>query len=260
MKSQHTGGVQTGPPFETALSLLRRREGSSPLGTGSPKLDRLVGGLDPGLFYLFYGDEDGGLPDSLIHGLLVEAVKEPDARAVYVVCGNYRRSRTVIDNELLLSLIDAAGLDVDDALSRIHVVFAFSERHLMRVPRLVEGVLEGGERFTLIAVQQLTKLFYGEHALRHEDPAEFTGVVARLREMCSEGGIVLAASGRPVGRRRPIPLPEGGPFLRHAANAIVFLRGSGRGPTTAYVVKHPDRARAGMSVRFGEGGGGFWVG
>jgi hypothetical protein len=259
MDSQHAGRVQTGPPFETALRLLRRRERSSPLGTGSPELDRLVGGLEPGLFYLFYGDEDGGLPDSLIHGLLVEAVKEPDAKAVYVVCGNYRRSRTVMDNELLLSLIEAAGLDVDDALSRIHVVFAFSERHLMRVPRLVEGVLEGEEGFTLIAVQQLTKLFYGEHAMKHEDPAELTGVVARLREMCSEGSIVLAASGRLVGRQRPIPLPEGGTFLRHAANSIVFLRNSWRVSTTAYVVKHPDRARAGMSVRFGEGDGGFWA-
>lgn len=260
MDSPQTRAAQAGPPFETALSLLRRRGDFRSLSTGSPELDRLTGGLDPGLFYLFYGDEEDGLPDRLVHGLLVEAVKEPGARAVYVVCGNYRRSRTVMDNELLLSLIDAAGLDIDDALSRIHIVFAFSERHLIRVPRLVEGVLEEGEGFTLVAVQQLTKLFYGERALRHEDPAEFTGVVSRLREMCSEAGIVLAASGRPTGSRRPIPAPEGGTFLKHAANAIFYMREARRGPMTAHVVKHPDRARAGTFIQFGEGGGAFWGG
>ena len=242
---------RTGAPFESALTILHRREGLRPLATGSPELDALLGRMEPGLFYLLYGSDEDGFPDALLHRLLVEAVRDEGGRAVYLVCGNYRLSRTVMDSGLLLSLIEEAGLDVEDALSRIHIVCSFSERHLMRAPRLVEGILEGAEGFTLVAVQQLTKLFYGRHALRHEDPAEFTGTVSRLRAICSERGIVLAATGRPAGSARPIPVPEGGSYLRHAANAIVYLRESRRGPVSAYLVKHPDRDRVGRLVHFG---------
>ena len=241
-------------PFESALTVLHRRSGARRLGTGSPELDALIGGLEPGLFYLFYGSEDDGLPDGLLHRLLVEAVKEEGARAAYLLCGNYRRSRTTMDPELVLSHIEEAGLDAANALSRIHIVCAFSERHLIRAPGLVEELLEGYEGFTLVAVQQIAKIFYGRRAVRFEEPTEFTGAVSKLKGMCSERGIVLAATTRTSGLAKPIPAPEGGSFLRHAANAIVHLRASKRGSVTAYVVEHPDRARAGRTVNFGKGG------
>ena len=255
MTSAAASSPQRGPPFESAMGLLRKRETAIPLGTGSPELDRLTGSLEPGLFYLFYGDEDDGIPDTVLHRLLVEAVAQ-GGRAVYVVCGNYRRSRTVMDSEFLLNLIDDAGLDMDDALNRIHIVFAFSERHLMRMPRLVANLLEEHE-CTLVAVQQLPKLFHGKDALRFEELTEFTGIVSRLKASCSEYLTTLVATSRPTGRGRPIPEPEGGSYLKHAANAIIFLRESGRGPVSAYVVKHPDRARMGRVVHFG-GGGTLW--
>lgn len=165
-----------------------------------------------------------------------------------------------MDSGFLLCLIEEAGLDMDDALSRIHIVCSFSEKHLIRAPDLVDGLLEGVDGFSLIAVQQLAKLFYGKHALRHEDPAEFTGAVSKLKAMCFERGIVLVATSRASGRRRPVPLPEGGSFLRHAANVIVYLRGSRRGVSSAYVVKHPDQACTGRVVHFGEGGASIWGG
>lgn len=248
------------PPvvFENALDLLHRRGGIHTLSTGGPELDTLTGRLEPGLFYLFYGPDS--LPDRLLLRLLVEAVRREGNRAVYLVCGNYRRSRTVLDSELLLSLIDGAGLDADDALSRIHVVSAFSERHLIRAPDLVDGLLEGADGFSLIAVQQLTKLFYGRHALRHENPAEFTGIVSRLKAMCFERGIALAATASASGHGRPIPRPEGGHFLSHAANAIVYLRETRWGSLSAYVVKHPERGRTGRTVHFGEVRISIWEG
>jgi len=212
--------------------------------------------LEPGLFYLFYGD--GGFPDRLLHRLLVEAVKRGRG-AVYLVCGNYRRSRTVMDSDLLLSLIDETGLDVGGALSRIHVICAFSEKHLIRAPDLLKELLEGAGEFSLVAVQQIAKLFYGKHAVRREDPSEFIGVVSKLRTVCSERGVVLAATGRASGCRRPVPGPEGGSFLRHAASAIVYLREPPGGFLSAYLLKHPDRAHTGKLVHFGGGRGPIWA-
>ena len=258
MSSPAASDPQRGPPFESARGILRKRKVASPIATGSPELDRLTGRLVPGLFYLLYGDDDTGVPDVMLHRLLVEAVAQ-GGRAVYVVCGNYRRSRTVMDSEFLLALMDEAGLDLDHALDHVHLVFAFSERHLMRVPSLVKGLLEENSGVTLVAVQQLPKLFYGADALRFENPAEFTGIVSRLKAACSERQIALVATCRQTNHGRPIPLPEGGAFLRHAANAILYFRESGKGPVSAYIVKHPDRARMGNVVHFG-GGGTLWDG
>ena len=259
MDSSQTRRAQAGPPFENALALLRRRRDSRPLSTGSPELDRLTGGLEPGLFYLFYGDKDCELPDALLHRLLIEAVREEGARAVYLLCGNYRRSRTTMDPELVLSHIEEEGLDAADALSRIHIFCSFSERHLMRAPDLVEELLEGYDGFTLVAVQQIAKIFYGRRAVRFEEPTEFTGMVSRLKAMCSERGVVLAATTRTSGRGGPIPAPEGGSFLRHAANAIVYLRASRKGAVMAYVVEHPDSALTGRRMNLG-GEEPHWVG
>jgi len=258
MGSPPIRAAQEGPPFETALSLLQRRGRIDALSTGSRELDDLIGGLEPGFFYLFYGPRDGGLSDGLLLRLLVEAVGR--GRAIYLVCGNYRRSRTVLDSQRLLSLIDEAGLDPGDALSRIHIVCAFSERHLIRAPDLIEELLEHVEGVAIVAVQQLTKLFYGRLALRHEGPTEFTGVVSRLRELCCKRGFALAATCRSSGRGRPVPMPEGGSFLRHVANAIVYMRASRRGSVSAYLIKHPDSARMGRVVNFGGEEASIWGG
>jgi len=254
MDSQSSRDARSKRVFESALTIIKRRESVNTLSTSGSGLEVLLGGLEPGLFYLFYSD-GGGLADRILHGLLVEAVSDETRQAFYLVCGNYRRSRTVLDSEYLLSLIESEGLDVSDTISRIHVVCAFSERQQMRAPTLVESVLARGGEFSLIAAQQITKIFYGKTALRHENQTQFTGMVSRLKGLCGEGGLVLAATCRSSGCGRPIPLPEGGSFLRHASNAIVYLRGQRGGGISAYLVKHPDRGRSGRMVHIeGEGG------
>jgi hypothetical protein len=255
MDSQSSRDAQPSRAFESALSIIKRHESVDTLSTRGSGLEALLGGLEPGLFYLFYSDDGGGLADRILHGLLVKAVSDETRRAFYLVCGNYRRSRTVLDSEYLLSLIEAEGLDISDTISRIHVVCAFSERQQMRSPFLIESILTDGGEFSIVAAQQITKIFYGKTALRHEDPTQFTGMLSKLKGLCGEGGIVLAATCRSSRRGRPIPLPEGGSFLRHAANAIVYLREQRKEGFSAYLVKHPDRSRSGRMVHIdGEGG------
>lgn len=246
-------GPSPADAFETALAVMERRSGAERLTTGSGSLDALIGGVEPGGFYLFYGPGEGDALDRLIHRLVFEAVRpSPGREAVYVLCGNYRRSRTVLDLDYLVSLFAEAGMDVDDGLARIHMVYAFSERQLMRVPGLVDEIMRGSD-VALVAVQQVAKLFYGEDAVRFEDPAEFTGVVSGLRRLCHEGGAALAATCRPAGGG-PLPLPEGGAYLRHAASVIVYLRPLSGGRMSAHLVKHPESALAGRRVSYREEG------
>jgi len=215
-------------------------------------MDNLVGGLEPGTFNLFYGSED--LTDRLLHRLLVEAVRprpEEPRKAVYIVCGNYRRSRTVLDSELLLALLEKEELDVADALSRIYVVHAFSARQQEKAAGLVEGLLARAEGASLVVVQQVAKLFEPQPG-RRTDLTELIRSISRLKDLCYSRRIVLAATCRQAIDDRPVPLPEGGGFLRHAANVMVYLRQSRGSSVSAYLVKHPDRARTGRMVEFGE--------
>jgi len=260
MDSQASRHAPPGASFASALAILEKKDEAPSLSTGSPELDGLIGGLKGGLFHLFYSSDGGGLSDGLLHRLLVKAVRDEYGRAVYLVCGNYRRSRTVLDSEFLISLIEAEGLDLHDVLSRIHIVCAFSERQQMRAPSLIGELLESHDGFTLIAAQQVTKIFHGKHAIRHESPTEFTGMISRLKGLCSGTGITLVATCRPSGRGRPIPLPEGGSFLRHAANSIVYMRTSPGGALSAHVVKHPDKEKMGRMINFDGGGDAPWAG
>lgn len=248
--------------FETALNVLRRRAQQRRISTGSRALDSLIGGLEPGLFYLFYGGGDEELVDRLLHRLVFEAVRpsggEP-GQAVYVVCGNYRRSRSILDMDFLVSLAVEAGLDPEHVVPGIHVVCAFSERQLLKAPGLVDGILGRTGPVDLVAVQQISKIFHGPHAVKRESPWEFTGVVSRLRETCQERSIPLAATCRPAGRSRRAPPPEGGSYLRHAANVMVYLRPVKGGLLSAHLVKHPDSARRGRVVSFGVEEARFWA-
>jgi hypothetical protein len=248
--------------FETALSVLRRRAQQRRLSTGSQALDSLIGGLEPGTFYLFYGGCDEELVDRLLQRLVFEAVRpsggEP-GQAVYVVCGNYRRSRSIMDMDFLVSLAVEAGLDPEQVVPGIHVVCAFSERQLIKAPGLVDEVLGRTGPVDLVAVQQISKIFHGPLAVKRESPWEFTGVVSRLRETCQEQGIPLAATCRPAGKGRRAPPPEGGSYLSHAANVMVYLRPVKGGLLSAHLVKHPDSARRGRVVSFSGEEAWFWA-
>jgi len=53
--------------FTSALKLLEEKEAKTCLSTGCLDLDRLIGnGVEPGVSYLFYGDDQSGI-DLFIH-------------------------------------------------------------------------------------------------------------------------------------------------------------------------------------------------
>lgn len=247
--------------FENALRLLKKQRQTNSFNTGSKELDNLIGGLRPGCFYIFYSSEGDRLSDRLLLRILVEALKKGSQRSIkvlYLVCGNYRRSRTLLDSEFLLSLIEGEGLDMDYILSNLYVLWAFSERQQIRAPNLIED-FENAEDIKLIAIQQLTKLFYGNKTLRIENPLKFTGMISRLKRLCCEKRIVLVATCRSSSYGNPIPHIEGGSYLRHTANVIIYLRKLKREESIAsYLVKHPDKARIGRIAKFVCEEGSIW--
>lgn len=196
-----------------------------------------------------FGSGKEKISDRLLYRLMVETIKKSTGHVIYMLCGNYRRDRTTFDSEMLLGLLEADDLDVEASLGRIHIIGVFSEAQLMNAPTLVEETIKQVGNVRLITVQQISKLFYSESAIGFEDRTEFTGIISRLKELCTLHQISLVASCEAKRKRSLNPEPMGGSYLRHAVNVMVYLREMKGGEVSAQLVKHFDKMRAGKRVR-----------
>jgi len=240
--------------FKRGIEIFKDRSSILRLTTGNDDLDSLLGGgIEPGHFYLFYGNSKSGV-DFLIHQVLVNCLlpkKEGgfDGKSVYSNCGNYREEKTLLDSHLLTFLIKAAKLDSMKALDKISVICAFSEEQQEQTVIEIQRLLKEDREIKLVVVHNIAKLFtsnarnlgvnFSERIIRLQK------IVLKLWQLCAQNNVAFVASCRPnktSGGR--IPQPEGGKYLRHEANVIVYLRkrSEKKSLVTAYLLKHPNRA------------------
>jgi len=244
--------MPTQTQFNTAHQLHAKTK-PAPLPTGIPQLDKLLaGGLKPPHLHLFYGEDN--TPDKLLTRLTVEATKT-SGHTIHILCGDYRRNPTTLNIEYLLNLLETQNMDVEDALSRIHIIPAFSQHQQLNTPHLAQQLMET-HKTRLLTIQQISKLFYSRHIPSLVDPAEFKGTISKLREICAKHSVALAASCKAKKRGTgPTPEPLGGSYLRHSAAVQVYLRGQKGGAASAVLVKHFEQARVGRRISFHGGEG-----
>jgi DNA repair protein RadB len=236
-----------GNDFTTALKLLEAKAVKTSLSTGCPELDRLIGnGIAPGVFYLFYGDPESGL-DRFLHHLMARALDAGDDRGqvVYLNCGNYREDKTILDIPYLIRVLKAQRVDPREGLERVFVYCAFSEEQQEQVVEEVRQTIEATEAVRLLVVHNIAKLFTA-HGRRdngwYRRIPRLQRAVLRLWQACAVRDVAMVASCRPATTRRgKLPRPEGGRYLAHEANVIVYLEQT-KGLVTvpqAYLLKHP---------------------
>ena len=254
--------------FKNALEVLNMRRDLRKMTTGNAELDNLLGGgIEPGQFYLFYGDRDSGV-DYLIHQLLVNSLLPPEksgfgGKCVYSNCGNYRQERTVLDTRLLCYLIKAARLDPAKALDEIYVICSFSEEQQEQVFAEIRNLLEKDPTIKLVVVHNIAGLFTTNTGTPHKDAGEritrLQKVVFQLRQVCAENNLALVASCRPAvtSSRHEIPNVEGGRYLSHKASVIVYFRRKRGDYVSAYLIKHPRQAPRKVDLQFKVGGEGL---
>ena len=216
------------------------------LSTGSPELDALIGGIRRGIFYLFYGENE--LIEILFRSLIANALKprEESGRpvVVYMLCGNYRKERIEIGTEELIELIEDSGYGMEEALRRIQILTASSaDQQALLIDELI-GVLEREPEVGLVLIQGIFKLHFDDARVRnrHVVQEEVQRSITQFSQLCAERGVPIVASGRPR-KAKLIPKPESSSFLRHVANAIVYLRGRGKDAkfNRAFLLSHPGR-------------------
>lgn len=230
--------------FSSGLHLLATEKPR--LSTGSPELDRLLNGLQPGIFYLFYGEED--LIKILFRHVTVNALicgnegKIP--RVVYLLMGNYRRGRRQIEIEALTELMEDSGFNMSD-LERIHVITASSADQQSLLAEELEHLMMNEGEIRLVVARGIFRLQKDDARQRHRHVVreEVQKSIMRIRQICGEKGVPIVASARPTRRDDIHPMPESSSFLRHLANVIVYLSGHEKdGCNRAFLIAHPARS------------------
>jgi DNA repair protein RadA len=252
--------------FTNGLEILYRRQATPRMTTGSADLDSLMGGgVEPGQFYLFYGDKDSGV-DSLIHQVIVNSLLPLEkfgfnGKTVYANCGNYRQERTMLDTSLLCYLVNAAKLDPAKALDDIYTICSFSEEQEEQVFLEIRSLLQRDPKIKLVVVHNIAKLFTTNTKTPNKNRGErimrLQKVVFNVWQACAERNVAFVASCRPAQTKNSylgIPRPEGGKYLAHKAAVIVYFRKRGRNFISAYLVKHPSRAPKKIDLESKTGG------
>jgi len=245
--------------FTNALKLLEEKKAKTYLSTGCADLDRLIGkGVEPGVFYLFYGDLQSGI-DLLLHQLMASALSAEDrtSKVVYLNCGNYREEKTIFDIPSLVHVLKVHKLDSKESLDRVLVFCAFSEEQQEQVVEEVRQTIKETREVKLLVIHNIAKLFTTENkrtAESYKRIPRLQRVVLRLWQTCASQGVAMVASCKPVETQRGrMPKPEGGRYLSHEANVIVYLeKVGGLVPTPqAYLLKHPAKPHGRVVLRFG---------
>jgi RecA/RadA recombinase len=248
--------------FTNALRLLEEKEAKTYLSTGCVDLDRLIGnGVEPGVFYLFYGDPQSGI-DLFLHQLMAGALDAEDGagKVVYLNCGNYREEKTLFDIPTLVRFLKARKLDPKEGLERVLVFCAFSEEQQEQVIEEVRQTIEGTKEIRLLVAHNIAKLFTAENKhteKRYKRIPRLQRVVLRLWQTCAARSVAMVASCKPTETRKGgTPRPEGGRYLSHEANVIVYLeKVGGLVPTPqAYLVKHPAKPHGRVVLKVGSEG------
>lgn len=242
--------------FVTGLERFLSENEATPLSTGSPELDRILGGVTRDRFYYFYGDSE--LIEDLFRHILINALKHTSGQtrpcAVYALCGNYRVEKTLIDTEALIQLLEASGLDPEDALKRVHVLTASSADQQSLLADDLEKLLERKPEINLVIVRGIFKLQKDDARVRERRKVreEIQKSIVRLRQICASRNVPLVASGRALKGRRGLPQPEGSSFLKHLANVIIYIRRIEKGAeySRAYVVKNPVQGPLSVEYKF----------
>jgi len=246
--------------FRTAAQALEDERSRLRLTTGNGDLDAFMGGVELGRFYLFYGNDQGAM-DTLIHNILVNSVLPADAggfgaKALYFNNCNYHQGKTILNPSLLGGFAKRAGLDPMTAFGDIYCVCAFNEQQQSSAAKEVVDLLSRSDEIRLLVIHNLTR-FIETSRRPGEAHRKLMESVGAMLQVALRNGITIvascAASGEGLGY---MPKPQGGTFLRHEANVIVYLRKVEKiKAIKAYLVKHPYKETPGSIIlRVFEGG------
>ena len=231
--------------MKTAAESLEEERNKLRLTTGSGDLDSLIGGVDEGRFYLFYGEQE--ILDLLIFKLIVNSSLQREkggfeARCIYFNNTNYYTGKTILNTSKLGELAKCAEIEPEIVFNNVYIVAAYNEQRQLIVAKQVAEQMEKDANIRLLAIHNITKFLSDSKKIK-ETGQILKQVIRYVWKVASERKVVtvVTADVAPSGRGF-IPRPFGGSFLCHIANVIVHLKIFEDGATQsikATLIKHP---------------------
>jgi len=229
--------------FETGMEVLKKRELVCKLSTGSESFDTLMGGgFETNAITECFGEFGSG-KTQIGHILAVNTLKEdPDAYVVYLDTENTFRP------ERITQLAHGAGIDPQDALSRIMVARAYNTDHQMLLAEKVDGLItEQGKKIRLLVVDSLTSHFRAEFIGRGtlaERQQKLNRHMHALAKIASSHNVCVYVTNQVMAKPDQFfgdPTQSiGGHIVAHASTFRIYLRKGRKGSRVAKLIDAPN--------------------
>jgi Rad51 len=223
--------LQTRLIMRSALEQYTNQGNSLKMTTGSGELDSLIDGIEEGLFYLLYGDE---MPlDALSHRLLVNCILPIKLRHGFesmAVCINntdyFGRGKKILNPEKIANTAKSAGIDPKIVSKNLFVHTSYNSHHQMEIASQVSQLIETNQDIKLVVIKNLTKFFNDSNGQRRPEIANSVKqVISIIHRACAKNKIAVVATGDSnITSKGVIPRPIGGTYLKHLADAIVYVK------------------------------------
>jgi DNA repair protein RadA len=230
--------------YERATEVLERRKRLGRITTGSPLLDKIIGGgvETQGVTEVF--GEFGSGKSQLAHQLCVNVQLPPEqgglkGKAVYIDTENTFRP------ERIAQMARAMGLDPGQVLDGIYVARAHTTDHQMLLAEKVAEIAKN-DGVKLVVVDSLTSLFRTEYCGRGalaERQQKLGRHIAELHRLAELNDLAVFVTNQVQARPDVFfgdpTRPVGGHVLGHAVTARIYLRKGKANTRTAHLVDHP---------------------
>lgn len=228
--------------FETGIEVLHRRESVSKISTGSENFDKLMGGgFETAAITECFGEFGSG-KTQIGHLLCTNTLKEdPDAHVVYIDTENTFRP------ERIKQFAEEAGLNPEDALSRIMVARAFNSDHQMLLTEKIESVMsEQNKKVRLVVVDSLTSHFRAEFIGRGtlaERQQKLNRHMHTLAKIANTNNICVYVTNQVMAKPDQFfgdpTTAIGGHVVAHASTFRIYLRKGKKGTRVAKLIDAP---------------------
>jgi hypothetical protein len=231
MKEPNNNNNQISFEMHSALEQFNEHRNTLKMTTGSADLDSLIDGIQEGLFYLFYGNNNYAVQDSLVYRFLVKCVlpiKQKHGFESMGVCFNnadyYNSRKTSLSPEKLGVAAKCASIDPKIVFKNLYIHTAYNEQQQLLVAEQVADLIESNKDIKLLVVNRLTR-FFKESKKKMETANVLKQVVGIVCKACAKNKVALVCTGDSnLTSKGVIPRPIGGIYLKHAANVIVHIK------------------------------------
>ncbi|MBI4981053.1 DNA repair and recombination protein RadA [Candidatus Woesearchaeota archaeon] len=229
--------------FETGIDVLKKRESVNKISTGSVAFNELMGGgFETGAITECFGEFGCG-KTQIGHILVINTLKEdPDACAVYIDTENTFRP------ERIIQLAQGAGINPEDALTRIMVARAFNSDHQMLLVEKIDTLItEQKKKVCLVVVDSLTAHFRAEFIGRGtlaERQQKLNRHMHMLSKLASSHNLCVYVTNQVMAKPDQFfgdpTTAIGGHIVAHASTFRIYLRKGRKGTRVAKLIDAPN--------------------